>query len=50
MNEKDYHAFLRISNEYGLDVKEKIYERIEYYLLVERKRFKTYSINHDFHN
>ncbi len=50
MNEKDYHDFLRISNEYGLDVKEKIYEIIDYYLLVERKRFKTYRINHDFHN
>jgi hypothetical protein len=50
MSEKDYHDFLRISNEYGLDVKEKIYEIIDYYLLVERKRFKTCRITHDFHN
>jgi len=40
MCEKDYHDFLRISNKYGLGVEEKIYEIIEYYLLVERRRFK----------
>ena len=40
MNEKDYHDFLRLANEYGLSVEEKIYEIIAYYLLVERRRFK----------
>jgi len=44
------HDFLRISNQYGLEVEEKIYEIIEYYLLIERGRFKTRRINHDFQN
>ena len=30
MNEKDYHEFLQISNEYGLSVEEKIYEIYRY--------------------
>jgi len=50
LSEKDYHDFLRISNQYGLEVEEKIYEIIEYYLLIERRRFKTRRINHDFQN
>ena len=50
LSEKDYHDFLRISNQYGLEVEEKIYEIIEYYLLIERGRFKTRRINHDFKN
>ena len=50
LSEKDYHDFLRISNQYGLEVEEKIYEIIEYYLLIERGRFKTRRINHDFQN
>jgi hypothetical protein len=41
MSEKDYHDFLRIANEYGLTVEEKIYETINYYLRIERNRFKT---------
>ena len=41
MNERDYHDFLHMANEYGLTVEEKIYEMIEYYLLIERKKFKT---------
>jgi hypothetical protein len=42
MNEKDYQDFLKISNKYGLEIEEKIYEIIEYYLLVERRRFKIH--------
>ncbi len=41
MNEKDYHDFLNIANEYGFTVEEKIHEVINYYLLIERKKFKT---------
>jgi hypothetical protein len=41
MNQKDYHDFLNMANEYGLTVEEKIYEMINYYLLIERKKFKT---------
>jgi hypothetical protein len=41
MNQKDYHDFLNIANESGLTVEEKIYEVINYYLLIERKKFKT---------
>jgi hypothetical protein len=48
MSEKDYHDFLRVSNKYGLEVEEKIYEIIQYYLLVERRRFKIRRINCDF--
>jgi hypothetical protein len=40
LNGKDYHDFLKISNEYGLSVEEKIYEMIYVYLIVQRKRFK----------
>ena len=45
LKEKDYHDFARVSNEYGLSVEEKIYEIIDVYLLVQRKRFKTCRIN-----
>ncbi len=45
MNEKDYHDFLNIANEYGLTVEEKIHEVINYYLLIERKKFKTYRFS-----
>jgi hypothetical protein len=41
MSEKDYHEFLKIANEYGLSVEEKIYEIVDYYLLIQRGRFKT---------
>lgn len=41
MNDRDYHDFLNTSNGYGLTVEEKIYEMIEYCLLIERKKFKT---------
>jgi len=37
---QDYHDFLKVSNEYGLSVEEKIYEMIHVYLIVQRKRFK----------
>jgi len=47
MNEKDYHDFLNIANEYGLTVEEKIHEVINYYLLIERKKFKTYRFYPD---
>ncbi len=40
LNGKDYHDFLKISNEEGLSVEEKIYEMIHVYLIVQRKRFK----------
>jgi len=35
---------LRIANRYNLTVEEKIYEIIDFYLLVERRRFKTCRI------
>ena len=41
MSEDDHRAFSRLANEYGLSVEEKIYEIIEYYLLIQRGRFKT---------
>lgn len=41
MNEEDYHDFLNMANEYGLTVEEKIHELISYYLLIERRKFKT---------
>ena len=41
MLEEDYYDFSRIANESGLSVEEKIYEIIEYYLLIQRGRFKT---------
>ena len=41
MTEDDYHEFLQIANESGLSVDEKIYEIIDYYLLIQRGRFKT---------
>ena len=41
MNQKDYQDFLNMANEFGLTVEEKIYEIINYYLLIERKKFKT---------
>jgi hypothetical protein len=40
MNEKDYHDFLNMANEYGLTVEEKIYEVINYYLIIHRKRLR----------
>ena len=45
LNDKDYHDFMRVSNEYGLTVEEKIYEIINYYLLIERKRFKQETLS-----
>ena len=39
--EEDYYDFSQIANESGLSVEEKIYEIIEYYLLIQRGRFKT---------
>jgi len=47
MNENDYHEFLQIANEYGLSVEEKIYEIIDYYLLIQRGRFKTCRFSPD---
>ena len=43
MSERDYHEFLQISNEYGLSVEEKIYEIIDYYLLIRRKSLINYK-------
>jgi len=47
MNENDYHDFSQIANEYGLTVEEKIYEIIDYYLLIQRGRFKTCRFSSD---
>ena len=47
LNENDYHDFARIANNSGLSVKEKIYEIIDVYLIVERKRFKQSRINYE---
>jgi hypothetical protein len=47
MNDDDYHDFSLIANEYGLTVEEKIYEIIDYYLLIQRSRFKTCPFSPD---
>jgi len=41
LNAKDYVDFLQISNGDGLTAEEKIYEIINYYLLIERKKRKV---------
>jgi len=41
LNEKDYVDFLQISNGDGLKPEEKIYEIINYYLIIERKKRKV---------
>jgi len=41
LNAKDYVDFLQISNMDGLTAKEKIYEIINYYLIIERKKRKV---------
>jgi len=41
LNEKDYVDFLQTSNGYGLTAEEKIYEIINYYLIIERKKRKA---------
>jgi len=41
LNAKDYVDFLQISNEDGLTAEEKIYEIINYYLIIERKKRKV---------
>ena len=41
LNDTDYHDFLRVSHEHGLTAEEKIYEIINYYLLIERRKFRT---------
>jgi hypothetical protein len=40
LNEKDYVDFLQTSNGGGLTAEEKIYEIINYYLIIERKKRK----------
>ena len=44
-NEKDYHIFSRIANEYGLSVEEKIQEIVDVYLLIERNSFRQSRLN-----
>jgi len=41
LNAKDYVDFLQIANGDGLTAKEKIYEIINYYLIIERKKRKV---------
>ena len=41
LNEKDYVDFLQTSNGDGLTAEEKIYEIINYYLIIERKKRKV---------
>jgi len=41
LNAKDYVDFLQISNGDGLTAREKIYEIINYYLIIERKKRKV---------
>jgi len=41
LNAKDYVDFLQISNGDGLTAGEKIYEIINYYLIIERKKRKV---------
>ena len=38
LNEKDYLDFLKASNGYNLTAEEKIFEIINYYIIIERKR------------
>jgi hypothetical protein len=45
--EEDYYDFSRIANKSGLSVEEKIYEIIDYYLLIQRGRFKTCRFSPD---
>ena len=46
-NENDYHIFVRIANESGLSVEEKIQEIVDVYILVEKNRFKQTRINQE---
>jgi len=41
LNAKDYVDFLQISNGDGLTAEEKIYDIINYYLIIERKKRKV---------
>ncbi len=41
LNAKDYVDFLQISSGDGLTAEEKIYEIINYYLIIERKKRKV---------
>ena len=50
LNDKDYHDFMRVSNEYGLTVEEKIHEIIDYYLIIERKRFSQETLSQNAEN
>ena len=45
LSDNDYHDFARVANDFGLSVEEKIYEIIDVYLIVERKRFKQERFN-----
>jgi hypothetical protein len=40
LNEKDYLDFLLESNEYSNTAEEQIYEIIQYYVLIRRRRVK----------
>jgi hypothetical protein len=40
LNEKDYFDFLLESNEYSNTAEEQIYEIIQYYILIRRRRVK----------
>jgi len=41
LNEKDYLTFLQESNEHGMTAKELIYEMINYYIIIQKKRLKV---------
>ncbi|KAG2473693.1 MAG: hypothetical protein NPMRTHETA2_900004 [Nitrosopumilales archaeon] len=41
LNEKDYLHFLSEANEHGENVKELLYEIVNYYILVNKKRLKV---------
>ena len=43
LDEKDYLDFLQTSNGDGLSAEEKIYEIINYYLIIERKKKESSS-------
>ena len=46
-SEDDYHIFVRIANESGLSVEEKLQEIVNVYILVEKNKFKQTRIIQD---
>ena len=47
LSDDDYHIFLRIANQSGLSVDEKIQEIVDMYILVEKNKFKQTRITQE---